>query len=370
MRRVIVLIVIFSAVSVCPATIITVDDDGTADFNKIQDAIDVASYGDTVQVAEGTYTENITLKNGVAVIGAGAENCIIDGNLNGSVVTSNSCDPNTVLDGFTITNGSVTWGFVGHGGMYNDDNSSPTVKNCIFKGNEGGGMVNGDSKPVVINCIFSNNTAFFYGGGMLDANSSPEVINCTFSSNTATIGGGMYNWVNSNPIVRNCIIWANTAGVEGDEIYNFDIPDYPSIPVISYSDIAGCGGSGAGWNSSLGTDGGGNIDADPLFADADANDFHLKSQAGRWDANSQSWVKDANTSPCIDAGDWATPIGLEPFPNGGRINMGAYGGTAEASKSYFGKEPCEAIVAGDINGDCIVDFKDLAIMALHWQEEH
>ena len=28
-----------------------------------------------------------------------------------------------------------------------------------------------------------------------------------------------------------------------------------------------------------------------------------------------------------------TQIGLEPFPNGGLINMGVYGGTAQASKS-------------------------------------
>jgi len=59
----------------------------------------------------------------------------------------------------------------------------------------------------------------------------------------------------------------------------------------------------------------------------------LKSQAGRWDSDSQSWVVDDVTSPCIDAGDPGTPVGLEPLPNGGIINMGAYGGTAEASKS-------------------------------------
>jgi L-ascorbate metabolism protein UlaG (beta-lactamase superfamily) len=62
-------------------------------------------------------------------------------------------------------------------------------------------------------------------------------------------------------------------------------------------------------------------------------DYHLKSQAGRWDPASQSWVKDDVTSPCIDAGDPNSPVGQEPEPNGGRINMGAYGGTKEASKS-------------------------------------
>ncbi len=98
-------------------------------------------------------------------------------------------------------------------------------------------------------------------------------------------------------------------------------------------------------------------------------DYHLKSQAGRWDRESQSWVKDDVTSPCIDAGDPTSPVGVEPFPNGGRINMGAYGGTAEAGKSYFGEPVCETIVAGDINGDCKVDFADLAILVIHWLQD-
>ena len=66
-------------------------------------------------------------------------------------------------------------------------------------------------------------------------------------------------------------------------------------------------------------------------------DYHLKSQVGRWEAGSGSWVIDEVTSPCIDAGDPNSPVGDEPEPNGGRINMGAYGGTAEASKSYADK---------------------------------
>jgi hypothetical protein len=129
----------------------------------------------------------------------------------------------------------------------------------------------------------------------------------------------------------------------------------------------------------------GNIDADPCFAQAgywdpngtaeDANDnfwvdgdYHLKSQAGRWSPPVAEWVIDDVTSPCIDAGEPMTPIGLEPFPNGGIINMGAYGGTAEASKSYFGEPLCETIVAGDVNGDCKVNFLDFRLMALHWLE--
>jgi hypothetical protein len=70
-------------------------------------------------------------------------------------------------------------------------------------------------------------------------------------------------------------------------------------------------------------------------------------------------VADDVTSLCIDADDPMSPIGLEPFPNGGFINMGAYGCTSKASKSYFGKPLCDTIFAEAINGDCQVDRADL-----------
>ncbi|MBN2132554.1 MAG: hypothetical protein JW741_23840 [Sedimentisphaerales bacterium] len=69
-----------------------------------------------------------------------------------------------------------------------------------------------------------------------------------------------------------------------------------------------------------------------MMAVAEA-DYHLKSQAGRWDPVSEAWVIDDVTSPCIDAGAPNSPVADEPEPNGARINLGAYGGTAEASKS-------------------------------------
>ncbi len=113
-------------------------------------------------------------------------------------------------------------------------------------------------------------------------------------------------------MLTNCILWGDTP----DEIYIFS-----GTPVVTYSDVQG------GWAGES------NIDADPLFADPDNGDYHLKSQAGRWEPSSQAWLIDDVTSPCIDAGDPGTPIGLEPLPNGDIINMGAYGGTSKASKS-------------------------------------
>ena len=60
-------------------------------------------------------------------------------------------------------------------------------------------------------------------------------------------------------------------------------------------------------------------------------DYHLRSQAGRWDGS--QWVYDVETSPGVDRGDPASEYDNEPLPNGGRVNIGVYGNTNEASKS-------------------------------------
>jgi len=84
---------------------------------------------------------------------------------------------------------------------------------------------------------------------------------------------------------------------------------------------------------------------DPLFAlpgywDYESNptyplwikgDYHLLSQAGRWDPMVNSWISDIRTSPCINRGDPSSPCVSEPVPNGRRLNLGAYGGTGQAS---------------------------------------
>ena len=253
----------------------------------------------------------------------------------------------------------------GGGGGISNLNSSPILIGCTFISNSprsgsGGGIDNGHSNPILAYCTFISNSAM-NGGGINNLSSSPTLTQCTFTSNTAEKGGGMCNR-DSSPTLNNCIFWANSPG---------QVCDHNSTTLISYSDVQG------GWQ------GQGNIDADPCFAepghweqdDDDNNDddydwvdgdYHLKSHTGRYDPNSDSWVEDDVTSPCIDAGNPLDPIGMEPFPNGGIINMGAYGGTSEASKSYFDKPPCEIIVAGDINGDCEINFKDFTFIALHW----
>ncbi len=95
---------------------------------------------------------------------------------------------------------------------------------------------------------------------------------------------------------------------------------------VSYTDFYG--------NSFSALSGTGNMAVDPKFANQSGGDYHLKSTAGRWSGT--AWVKDTEDSPCLDKGDPASSYANEPAPNGGRINIGGYGNTAEASKSPTG----------------------------------
>jgi len=285
-------------------------------YGYIQLAINDANSGDEIIVGPGIYQEdisfqgkNLTLRSTEPNDSAIVATTIIEGYGSKSVVTfSDSEDANCVLAGFSITGGNAENG----GGVYCGDNSTPTITNCIITNNTatqaGGGMYTDNSNPTVINCLVKEKYSAIFGGGVYSGSGNTTMMNCTFAQNTAFWAGGICNF-DGSPVLTNCILWDNSD------------PEIGGITKAAYSNIRG------GWS------GEGNIDADPLFADSENGDYHLKSQAGRWDPISQSWIQDDVTSPCIDAGDPTSSIGLEPSPNGSRINMGAYGGTIEASKS-------------------------------------
>jgi len=269
------------------------------------------------------------------------------------------------------------------------DNSALTMIDCDVidntSGRWSGGIGSENSSLTFTRCLIARNTAALFCGAIQGSytDSSLSINNCTVTGNSAgQDGGAIYCWDGASVTITNSVFWGNTAP-NGREVY---LQRSPSTLNITYSNLAGGsagvhvgGGSTANWGE-------GNIHVDPGFVSNgywDRNgtlrdesddfwveaDYHLKSQAGRWEPNTQSWIQDDVTSPCIDTGDPMSPMGAESFPNGGFVNMGAYGGTAEASKSYFGGPICETIIAGDINGDCQVDRTDLEIMALHWTDE-
>ena len=212
----------------------TVDDDGKADFDNIQAAIDAASNGDEIIVMPGTYTgtgDEVVNMFGKEIwlhSSKGAEVTIIDGEDTRRVILCDTQETSkTVIEGFTITNGSADSG----GGMYNY-NSNPTLRDCVFMNNyadvnngggKGGGMYNSNSSPTVTNCTFTSNSASpstnGNGGGMFNLDSSPTLTNCTFADNTAPYGGGLRN-KNSNPELIDCTFTDNTADVTGGGMYN------------------------------------------------------------------------------------------------------------------------------------------------------
>ncbi|MDP2897274.1 MAG: right-handed parallel beta-helix repeat-containing protein [bacterium] len=164
----------------------------------------------------------------------------------------------------------------------------PLILRCKASGGGGSGFYVSGGSPTILNCLACDS-----GTGMEFDNSSAEVINCTVSSNKQ--GVVCFNYGGRAPSFRNCIIWGNWVDIP--------TPDHGQmVPIFSYCDIR------HGWP------GRGNIGSDPLFIPG-------------------SGCRLSSNSPCIDAGDPASDYSMEPQPNGGRINMGAYGNTIYAQTS-------------------------------------
>jgi len=147
--------------------------------------------------------------------------------------------------------------------------------------------------------------------GVFIPGSSPTIRNLTAVYNEYGITA--YTW--AEPDISNCIFWRNSEA----DLFQC---------VARYSCVE---------EESPGQ---GNISVNPLFVDADNGDFHLMSEGWRWNG-SEIGAYDNFTSFCVDAGDPASPLGDELMsaprdPNNEYgvnlfINMGAYGGTCQAS---------------------------------------
>ena len=196
------------------------------------------------------------------------------------------------------------------GGVYNDNfESGGTItltkceisKNRVFGESSGGGGINNENfnplgKILFANCAIFGNTAASWGGGIYNGSAVSDnggmvtLTRCTVSDNAALRGGGgMYDsyFLHKSDMFRltQCIFfgdkggeiaddYASTAsnykllhalGAEDKVIKHVKRKPTPSMKIsVTFSDIQG------------GFPGAGNINADPLFADASAGDFHLK----------------------------------------------------------------------------------------------
>jgi parallel beta-helix repeat protein len=491
------------------AVIITVGDDGAADFNSIQDAINSSGLGDTIVVRPGTYNQRIffnkrpvTLKSENPDDSVVVQSTIITNDSSYSVNFDSGEDHNSVITGFTITGQGI------HCYGASPTISKNIVRDCVSHGIHG----ENEAAPVVSGNTISSNAGYgiYYCDGLIENNTISQNMGGIAYCNGPITGNRIINNYNNNlnnsgsallfckgPITRNLLaenyainkggacyqcsggitgnrIIGNTSGIAGGAlsdcigrisnniiagnksanggglfgclyIYNNTIvdniakenggamsqcPGYVSNNIIAFNSANFVGGIygpsessyNAFWSNEGGNFGGGvtmspdDIFDEPLFVSNgywDANDtpdesddfwvdgdFHVLSQAGRWDPDDLRWVKDSITSPCIDAGgepnnpnsDWTGEL----WPNGKRINIGAYGGTIEASMSLSDVGNIadlnpdvndandwvdysdmlmltdkwlsnEVPLAADLNRDGIVDFADYVILVDNWQ---
>ncbi len=168
--------------------------------------------------------------------------------------------------------------------------SNGYVGNCTIEGNtapNGGGIFGSCS---IWDCLIANNHATQAGGGLW---AYGAIGNCTITGNTAEQYGGGINCGGGDSTLWNCLLWGNSC-TQGAQVA-IDPPNLGTL-TVKYCDSQG--GQAAVYHP-YGTLiwGDGNINADPLFSDADGpdddpatwldNDYHISS----------------DNSPCFDAGD-------------------------------------------------------------------
>jgi hypothetical protein len=369
-------------------------------FRRIQEAIEVASNGDTITVAPGMYAENVRFggKN-LAVTSVDppdttvVTNTIITAAGGGAAVTFSGMESELcVLAGFTIQSGEVYEGGGICGGT-TDYHTHATIRSNVIAENSaynGGGIALCDG--IIRGNVIRGNTAVWDGGGLYECDGPIEdntiidnsagdfgggvdrcrglLVGNEIEGNVGTYGGGVsrcYGPLRNNLVCQNFgegIYWCESA-IENNTISrnsgtglvhcdgmilncilwgNAGSSQLTECSVPEYSCIQGWGELGEG-----------NMDLYPYFVDSVNGDYHLSS-----------W------SPCIDAGDPSSPCSEEPSPNGDRINMGAYGNTEVAtSKSpdtdsdglpddwenaFFGG--LEQGSAGDFDSDLILNIQE------------
>src|SRR5262245_55907747 len=206
------------------------------DQPTIQSAINTAINGDTALVSPGTYNENINF-NGKAITvksESGPQNTIIDGGKLGSVVTFTSGEGrDSILNGFTVQNGSEN-GSTGVGGGIIIADSSPTITKNVITNNHaclGGGAgiwINFGSPLIQLNTITNNGDDISCpgtGGGIqVNGNSSVKILNKLISNNKVALesfgGGGIDMGPNNDgiPIIKGNVIKGNGSSTVGGGI--------------------------------------------------------------------------------------------------------------------------------------------------------
>ncbi len=183
-------------------------------------------------------------------------------------------------------------------GLFIDDDASATITGDLFHDNA---------------CDAGGAALYVDGTGIVPTGSTARLENVTITDHkcrAGTRGAAIFTEGGSSIEVTNSIITRNGGSSQIFVCTDCASPPLPQPPesTIEWSLLGG-----AAVNV---TKGKGMLSGDPRFANRAANNFHL-----------------APGSKGIDAADPASKVGREPRPNGGRRNIGAYGGSVEATRS-------------------------------------
>jgi len=306
-------------------------------------------------ITDAVFTGNQTQGRGGAIRNAGfsvgtasphithstfTNNAAQDGGAIHSSSANGTSSPRITNTVFTV-NTATRWGGVLY--VSTDGTTRPEIARTVFAhnsaGSKGGAIYSrgGESTApyTITNTLFIGNATSGDGGAMyiyadFDDTASPTIANAVFIDNTAQgDGGAIYNLQGSSgtvqPHIVNTILWGNSAAASGSAIYN-----QGAMPTLTATLVEG-GVNGTGVEGSANTDGGGNLDAAPLFVNASDPD-------GPDDvfATVDDGLALQAASPAIDAGNnAAVPSGMTTDFTGAarivaagsgvpRVDIGAY----------------------------------------------
>ncbi|MCB1568121.1 MAG: hypothetical protein KDI69_04795 [Xanthomonadales bacterium] len=305
-----------------------------------------------------------------------------DNEAHGGGILANAVDwdggePAIVIEHNTVSNNTA-----GKGGGLTVAGHRIVLRQNLIENNQGsndhgGGVYVSSASTLISNNIIRNNAigaiGWGWGGGMVIPDANADLEGNVFAGNYSPSLGSQLFWdEGASGTMRNELLYGspcNQAGEQASMLYidggspggshvvidNMTLADYPNCPnaltqqaIFVQADSSAVIRNSILWNvgtefttidnatytithSLTGETGVGNFLNNPRFVDSQNGDYHLQSIGGHYTAN--GWVNDATTSPAIDAGNPASSFANEPAPNGGRINLGAFGNTAQASRN-------------------------------------
>ncbi len=286
-------------------------------FDSIQEAIDAAFTGDTIQIKPGMYkgpgNRNLVIQNkGITIKGMGSvDACLIDLNdgsdnsVFGFMATASSAANSVRIEGLKIikargsaislSGGSpvifnctlmTNYGVGGAPALKLSGVSSGTlIERCNIKDNYATG-VDISGSGIVRNCLIAKNLANSgVGGGGIRISGSITVRNCTVTGNVGQYFGGI-SATGGSPLIQNCIFWDNDRSQ-----WNCNMADEVCLADDIYVQLNYCNIQNGEISTGCGT---------------------VISYAGLVNVNPQflntTSYRLGNNSPCVNAGAFSTQL--------------------------------------------------------------